>query len=268
MGAESFNNRSWVITFVGMPVFGFGSIFASKVLDNLGWLDPPAEALADFLNANIGGADFSAWAGFLLSGALYGLLLRGAWKTPRHERGLSRSPQVDLRHDRSIRDMLKRAIDGIPVFDVSPKPNPQPKRKASQIARDQIDEMTQMAPAIEGARSEAPFKSKPRPDMNLTELLVRVYKHLGGAPKEQPERDNFIRKVDFEIIDQITENGLHVWGRYGDRAREPISAHSLRQGKLNHRMDTFAVPSIDSGPMVFRELRFDRDEVDQVWPKK
>lgn len=160
----------------------------------------------------------------------------------------------------AVTDMLRKAIDGLPFPDHSPKP------KASQIARDQIDEMTRMAPAISGATSEVQYR--PKPDMNLTELLVRVYKHLGGAPKEQPERDDFIRKIDFEIIDQITENGLHVWGRYGDRAREPISAYSLTRGKLNHRKDTFAVPSVDSGPMVFRELRFNRDEVDQIWPKQ
>ena len=109
----------------------------------------------------------------------------------------------------------------------------------------------------------------PKPNMNLTELLVRVYKKMGPAPKDRLRSAEYFRNVDLEIMDQVVDNGLHVWGRYMDRAREPIRQDSLRKGKLDHRKGTFSVPSVDGvRPMVFGDLRFNREEIDEIWPKQ
>lgn len=108
---------------------------------------------------------------------------------------------------------------------------------------------------------------KPTANLNLTELLVRVYKHQGKSPDTPVGRADFIRKIDFEIMDQITENNLHVWGRYGDRARELINPQSLKRGKLDHRKATFSIMGDAVRPMVFKDLTFNRSEVDQIWPK-
>jgi hypothetical protein len=68
-------------------------------------------------------------------------------------------------------------------------------------------------------------------------------------------------------MDQITENGLRVWGRFGDRARELINPNSLKRGSLHHRRGTFSIPSRDGDPKVFNDLHFNEAEVREIWPK-
>jgi hypothetical protein len=70
----------WTVTLIGAPVAGVFGIFASMVLERLGWLDPPADALAAFLKANVESGALANWVGFLLFAVLYGVVLRFAWR--------------------------------------------------------------------------------------------------------------------------------------------------------------------------------------------
>lgn len=70
----------WTTTLLGAPVAGLFGIFASKVLDQLGWLDGPARATAQLIRANVGSEYFANWLGFLMFAVLYGLVLRRSWR--------------------------------------------------------------------------------------------------------------------------------------------------------------------------------------------
>lgn len=112
-----------------------------------------------------------------------------------------------------------------------------------------------------------PPPSPPKPDLPLNGLLVRIYKALGPSPEGEAAKANFYRKVNFEIGDQVVENGLHVWGRYFERPREIISARALKRGRFDHRKGVFLAPTIDSDPMKYTDLHFNTAEVDKIWPK-
>jgi hypothetical protein len=103
--------------------------------------------------------------------------------------------------------------------------------------------------------------------MPLDGVLIVVYKHLGGAPDDASRKQAFYRKVDFEIQDKIVEKGLYVWGRFGSRARERLSAQSLKRGWLRHREKTFFAPTLDSSPMEYTDLCFNKAQVRRAWPE-
>lgn len=106
----------------------------------------------------------------------------------------------------------------------------------------------------------------PAPDIPLKGILGRVYKSLGGMPKEKQSRDDFIRRVDLSISDAIVENGLSVWGRLFDRPRERISMATIRKGRLKHIWQYLEVPSDTVRPLRYTDLMFNKQEILEVWP--
>jgi hypothetical protein len=112
----------------------------------------------------------------------------------------------------------------------------------------------------------ATFLPEPEPDMNLNELLVRVYKALGPPPPPGPERKEFWRKIDLAIADKVVVKKLHVWGRTGDRALSPLHPQVLHHGKFDHRSATWTAIS-DWGTSDLNDLYFWRAEIDKIWPK-
>lgn len=107
---------------------------------------------------------------------------------------------------------------------------------------------------------------QPVPDLQLNGVLVLVYKYLGGAPEDPARKREFYRKVDLVIQDKIVEQPLHVWGRFGRRARQRLSERSLKLGWLIHREGKFYAPTMDADPMEFTDLQFNRAEVLRAWP--
>lgn len=108
----------------------------------------------------------------------------------------------------------------------------------------------------------------PKPNLPLAGVLGRVYKVVGSTGDFAGQRQARYRKVDLEIVDQVTQNGLSVWGRYGSRALEQIRPSALRVGHLDHKKGTFSVQGDAVHPMVYTDLKFNREEVDAVWPTK
>jgi hypothetical protein len=70
----------WAISIVSAGISGLLGLFLTKVIDRLGVLDGPAIWLADWLAANIAGADLSVVAGFSLSLFAYMAVLRLVWR--------------------------------------------------------------------------------------------------------------------------------------------------------------------------------------------
>lgn len=70
----------WAISIVSAGISGLLGLFLTKVIDRLGVLDGPAIWLADWLAANIDGADLSVVAGFSLSLFAYMAVLRLVWR--------------------------------------------------------------------------------------------------------------------------------------------------------------------------------------------
>ena len=70
----------WAISIVSAGISGLLGLFLTKVIDRLGVLDGPAIWLADWLTANIDGADLSVAAGFSLSLLAYLVVLWLVWR--------------------------------------------------------------------------------------------------------------------------------------------------------------------------------------------
>ncbi len=147
---------------------------------------------------------------------------------------------------------------------IHPSPPAFQERQTSHFRQVEVPVVRGLRSALAGSRLDPP-----KPNMNLTELLTRVYARHRPLPEDNMGKARVWQKIDFEIIDAIVENDLHVWGRYMGRARERIRMEALQKGKFNHKARTFSVPSIDTvRPMIFEDLYFNREEVDQIWPKQ
>lgn len=98
---------------------------------------------------------------------------------------------------------------------------------------------------------------------------------MGGVPHsgaasitkhQKAEREEFHRKVDLEIMDQVSHHRMSVWGRNGDRARQPLSQFNLM--RFDHRNDVVSIMGDSLHAMVFKDIMFDGTEVKNVWPSK
>jgi hypothetical protein len=109
--------------------------------------------------------------------------------------------------------------------------------------------------------------SPPKPDLPFTAVLLRVYKILGGAPEGASQKEEFIRKVNRQIMDKVVHERMHVWGRLGERALEPLTdGDCWERGTLDHKRQEFRLQAAYSNEIKFTDLHFSKAEVERVWP--
>ena len=115
----------------------------------------------------------------------------------------------------------------------------------------------------------------PKFDLSIQSVCNRIIEREGGLPyvdkasvsKEQKnERERFRRAIDQEILDQVTHRNMSVWGRYSDGPLRPVTpSHRMR---FDHRKSAVSIQGDAVRPMVFKDVMFDSDEVEAVWPRK
>lgn len=96
------------------------------------------------------------------------------------------------------------------------------------------------------------------PEMPLKEVAVRVAKCIGGGSSE---------KIGREIGDKVVMRGIRVWARYNNRPIEEIEPPQLRRATFKPATNELMLPGL-SEPIFLGDVRFSRDQVDQVWPPK
>lgn len=112
----------------------------------------------------------------------------------------------------------------------------------------------------------ARYVIKPKPDLPLNGVLIRVYLALGPIPKDNLEKAKFWRRVNLEIADKVVAEELHTWGRFGDRALAPIPLDKWEEGKFDHKRAALRVPVAYSEGYDLTELHFFKSEVERIWP--
>ena len=110
---------------------------------------------------------------------------------------------------------------------------------------------------------KSPF---PAPDILVSALYSRVYNKLGGMPSDRRKMDEFYKKVDREISDAVVINKLSTWGYYMDTPVRLIDHQSWRNGRFNHRGGSLSIQTDSVRPMVFVDLKFNKEETDTIWP--
>jgi hypothetical protein len=125
----------------------------------------------------------------------------------------------------------------------------------------------QEAPQWRGPRLQG-RSGPPKPDVPLTDVVARVYELIGPPPPPGEDRKVFWRRVNLEIADKVSINGLHVWGRHGDRALSEITVH-WSNGHFDHRKGTLTVllNSYVGEPFDYTDLHFNGEEIEKTWPK-
>lgn len=129
----------------------------------------------------------------------------------------------------------------------------------------QLDNLDALDRVMRGPRLPREAPIEPMPDLGLTELLVRVYQALGGAPSANLAKAPFYRKVDKSIADAVAIHRLHVWGRIGERPIELIEVYRWAEGLFTHKPPRF----VWEGPLSsieYSDLKFNRAEADRHWP--
>jgi|TARA_B100000378_G_scaffold132371_1_gene106947 Na+-transporting methylmalonyl-CoA/oxaloacetate decarboxylase gamma subunit len=143
--------------------------------------------------------------------------------------------------------------------------------KPSQI----IEAKVEKASAEKHTASIFPVPKKPTPDTSLKSVRNRVIAHLGGVPhsgaasitkQQKADRDEFHKKVDLEILDQVSHHRMNVWGRYGDGARRRLTRYERM--RFDHRNDAVSMMGDALRAMIFKDIMFDGEEVKAVWPSK
>lgn len=123
--------------------------------------------------------------------------------------------------------------------------------------------------------SDFPTPTKPTPDLSLKSVRNRIISQWGGVPhsdaasinmKQKAEREEFHKKVDLEILDQVAHHRMSVWGRYNDGARQLL--WRPERMRFDHRNDAVSIMGDALRPMVFKDVMFDAREVETVWPSK
>ena len=115
--------------------------------------------------------------------------------------------------------------------------------------------------------SGAQYKSTPQPDVPMPYFLGRVYKKCGKPPEDGRLKSAYYKRVDREIQDAVVLNKLSTWGYYADTAIRPIGCHVWQNAVLDHRKKTLSIPSDAVRPMVMKDLRFNKEQVDDIWPE-
>ena len=116
-------------------------------------------------------------------------------------------------------------------------------------------------------RSLLPSFEKPKPDLPLTGLLIRVYARHRPMPNDNIGKGKLWIKIDQEIADAVVENELHSWGRTSPgRARRPIDVSDWQHGNFNHRDKTLGVAGLYSDGFKLTDLCFCEAEIERIWP--
>lgn len=110
------------------------------------------------------------------------------------------------------------------------------------------------------------IKPEPKPDIAIVGLLGRIYKKCGKLPKDGRLKAAFYKRVDREIADAVVLNRLSVWGYYMDTPIRAINFHAWQNAILDHRKRTLSIPTDTARPMIIRDLRFNKEETDAIWP--
>lgn len=111
---------------------------------------------------------------------------------------------------------------------------------------------------------------EPKPDLPLIGILGRVYRALGGAPRDggNVAMAKFWRRVDLQIGDKVVVEHLHVWGRLGNTPLRRISESEWQDGTFNHKIKTLRVPTAYADPYEYTDLHFSKREIERVWPNE
>ncbi len=146
-----------------------------------------------------------------------------------------------------------------PANSVGERPHPRPQ-KIEGWGRPDKPHVSNLG---ELAKTES---SVSRPDIPLNGFLGRIYKSLGGAPSDDAQKNLFYKRVNQEIADKVSLNNVNVWGYYGERPIQKIGKQSWDSGRFDHRQKTLSIQGDAVHPMIFRDLKFNKDEIDAIWP--
>jgi hypothetical protein len=164
-------------------------------------------------------------------------------------------------------------------FHAAPAPTQQPKSPYGSARPYDIDKLNAglervlIAAGSREMRGQANplglarFVSKPKPDLPLTGLLVRVYAALGPPPQGDLEEREFWRSVNLAIADKVVSEELHVWARMGDRALALTPLDRWEVGEFDHKKGSLHVPVAYSEGYELTDLHFYKAEIDRIWPE-
>jgi hypothetical protein len=105
------------------------------------------------------------------------------------------------------------------------------------------------------------------PDMTLAQLTTMLVGRNKPVPEGQPQKREFYRKVGLEIADAVKLRHLTVWARSGDAGIDQLDDFDLRGAKFNIRDQSLSVPAPYQSDTVYRDVKFNRDQVMQIWPR-
>lgn len=221
--------------------------FAATVLGAAGTLSP------EWMEKNVGSHLTSQLIqqigfGLLVIAALYFFLLW--WLKPDGEEGVAATS-------------VSTSGRGSPAIgsarDVYINTPPPPVAKSGVSSRDDPDFYLTSPKPREAASSALP-------DMELREVCNRLYNSLGGPPQLT---DEFERRVDLEIKDNVRHRRLHTWGRMKpDEALDDVWSDAWVKGDFSHKRGLllFRHPDNPTHPIKWSDLRFCRLEVDRWLP--
>jgi hypothetical protein len=125
--------------------------------------------------------------------------------------------------------------------------------------RQSISAAARRPTGISGERLRAADRLPPRrPDMSLGMLAAMVSRDRVRSEMDYGDRAIFDRKINLAIMDAVTQNGVFVWARDGDRAVELIHQTELRNGILDYTKGTLRIPSLST---TFTDVKFNREQV-------
>jgi hypothetical protein len=111
---------------------------------------------------------------------------------------------------------------------------------------------------------QRPPAPPPATDFSLAGVLSRLYK-IHRRPTDEAALPAFWRRIDLAITDAIAEHKLTVSGRVGNYARRRLERVELEFATVDHRRGELTLYGDD--PQVFSDLKFNKREIDTVWPK-
>lgn len=107
--------------------------------------------------------------------------------------------------------------------------------------------------------------TKPKPDMFLGEVVVRVMERRGDRPSSEADQKAYDRAINLDIMDAVNVEGFTVWGRHGNHPIAKIFARDLVRAKLDYRLGTLkAFGEYHSN--IYRDIKFSSLQIDAYWP--
>ncbi|MDA9918307.1 hypothetical protein N9D37_00265 [Erythrobacter sp.] len=106
--------------------------------------------------------------------------------------------------------------------------------------------------------------SSPEPDYPLVDMMRQVYGERKW-PASRADQRAFVRKIDLEVADKISQQNASVWGRFHDTPLKSVGEHWDR-GTFKHITNSLTVP-IGMEGTTYKDLHFNKAEIDAIWPK-